>query len=143
VGNFLYMEARAFPRHAEIQILVQRMQTTSTHIFLCKEKKERQGGKKKKKKNLRKQNQETLCRNRKTPAFENNEPEQKLSARRNDQSNRYLYLPQTALCLCPCLYLSVRFSSISLLCRQGQKQVKFESYLFANFGDLEIYLCYN
>ncbi len=39
-----------------------------------------------------------------------------------------LYLPQTTLSLCLCLYLSVRFSSISLLCRQGQKQVKFKSY---------------
>jgi hypothetical protein len=43
---------------------------------------------------LRKQNQETLCRNRKTPAFGNNEPEQKLSAPRNDQSSRYP-LPST------------------------------------------------
>jgi hypothetical protein len=58
-----------------------------------------------KNKNLRKQNQETLCRNRKTPAFGNNEPEQKLSARRNHQSSRYLYLPQIALSVSVCVSL--------------------------------------
>ncbi len=113
-------------------------------FFFAKKRKKGEGKQNKKKNPLRKQNQETLCRNRKTPAFENNEPEQKLSARRNDQSSRYP-LPSTdsSVSLSVPLYLSVRFSSISLLCRQGQKQVKFESYLFANFGDLEIYLCYN
>ncbi len=128
VGKSLYMEARAFPRHADIQIFVRRMQTTSTHIFLCKEKKERRG--KGKKKKLRKQNQETLCRNRKTPAFGINEPERKLSSRRTDQSSRSLYLPQIALSVSVSLSLSpsLSFSPISLLCRQGQKQLKFESY---------------
>jgi hypothetical protein len=60
-------------------------------FFFAKKRKKGEG---KQKKNLRKQNQETLCRNRKTPAFGNNEPEQKLSARRNDQSSRYP-LPST------------------------------------------------
>ncbi len=65
-----------------------------SHFSLQRKERKARGGKKKKKKNLRKQNQETLCRNRKTPAFGNNEPEQKLSARRNDQSSRYP-LPST------------------------------------------------
>ncbi len=111
--------------------------TNANHVYshFSLQRKERKA-RANKNKNLRKQNQETPCRNRKTPAFGNNEPEQKLSARRNDQSSRYLYLPQIALSvsvsvslsLRVSLSLSLRFSSISLLCRQRQKQLKFESY---------------
>lgn len=82
--------------------------TNANHVYSHSslQRKERKA-RKKKKKNLRKQNQETLCRNRKTPAFGNNEPEQKLSSPRNDQSSRYLYLPQIALFVSVSLSLCV------------------------------------
>lgn len=119
------------------------MQTTSTHIFLCKEKKERQGGEKRKKiweNRTRKRCVET----------EKHQPSEITNLSRSSPPGEttkaagILYLPQTALCLCPCLSTSLWGSLLSLYCAgRDRSKWSLNPTWFANFGDLEIYLCYN